>query len=262
LRDGHVYGRTLLPGFRLVKPPPSHHDGDMCGRYRLTNAERYADLNDVRLGGEDIPARFNISPTQTVFVILDEKPKEFVPVKWGLIPTWAKDRKIASSLINARCETVAVKPAFRTAFKKRRCLVVADGFFEWKKVGAGKQPFNIGLKNDEPFAFAGLWETWCDPATQEEVKTCSIITTTPNELTAPIHDRMPVILPPDRRAAWLDPSTNLEQLQKFLVPFDAGKMEASPISSRVGSPKNDDAGIIERLATTGDFLKKAFPEPP
>ena len=233
----------------------------MCGRYRLTNAERYADLNDVRLGGQDIPARFNIAPTQTVLVVLDESPKELTPVKWGLIPSWARDKKIASSLINARSETVSTKPAFRTAFKKRRCLVPADGFFEWKKVGAAKQPYNIGLKGDEPFAFAGLWETWRDPTTQDQVRTCSIITTTPNELTAPIHDRMPVILPSDRRAAWLDPGRSPEELQSFLVPFDASKMEAYPISSRVGSPKNNDAGIIERLATTGDFLKESFPEP-
>jgi hypothetical protein len=110
----------------------------------------------------------------TVFVVLDESPKEFSRVKWGLIPSWAKDKRIASSLINARSETVATKSAFRTAFKKRRCLVPADGFFEWKKVGAAKQPYNIGLKGDEPFAFAGLWETWRDPTTQDQVRTCSI----------------------------------------------------------------------------------------
>jgi putative SOS response-associated peptidase YedK len=243
-----MFARTLHPGIRLVKPRRFCEKWQtMCGRYRLTNAERYGDFNDVRLGGTEIPARFNIAPTQTVFVILDESPKQFSPVKWGLIPSWAKDRKIASSLINARCETVATKPAFRTAFKKRRCLVPADGFFEWQKVGAAKQPFNIGLKDDEPFAFAGLWEWWRDPLTQEELKTCSIITTTPNELTAPIHNRMPVILPMDRRAAWLDPARSLEELQTFLVPFDASKMEAYPIAARVGSPKHDDAGIIERL---------------
>ena len=156
-------------------------------------------------------------------------------------------------MINARCETVATKPAFRAAFKKRRCLVPADGFFEWQKVGAAKQPYNIGLKDHEPFAFAGLWEWWRDPATLEEVKTCSIITTTPNELTAPIHDRMPVILPMDRRAAWLDPGISAEELQSFLVPFDANLMEAYPISTRVGSPKNDDAGIIASLPTQTFF---------
>ena len=150
-------------------------------------------------------------------------------------------------MINARCETVATKPAFRAAFKKRRCLVPADGFFEWQKVGAAKQPYNIGLKDAEPFAFAGLWEWWRDPATQEEVKTCSIITTTPNELTAPIHDRMPVILPMNRRAGWLDPGRSAEELQSFLVPYPASEMDAYPIHTRVGSPRYDDAKIIERL---------------
>ena len=260
LLKGHVRTNTT-PEIRLVKPPRFRHDRGMCGRYRLTNAERYSDLNDVRLGGTDVPAQFNIAPTQTVFVVLDESPKEFSAVKWGLIPSWAKDRKIASSLINARCETVGAKPAFRSAFKKRRCLVPADGFFEWQKRGAAKQPFNIGLKGDEPFAFAGLWEAWKEPETGEWLRTCSIITTTPNELTAPIHDRMPVILPMNRRAAWLDPGSSGEELQSFLVPYPASEMEAYPISSRVGSPRNNDAGIIERLATTGDFLKESFPDP-
>lgn len=233
----------------------------MCGRYRLTKAELYAEMNDVRLGGGALPPRFNIAPTQKVFVLLDENPGEFTEVRWGLIPTWAKDKKIASSLINARCETVAVKPAFRTAFKKRRCLVPADGFFEWQKIGAGKQPFNIGLKGSEPFSFAGLWEIWNDPETGEPLRTCSIITTTPNDLTAPIHDRMPVILPRERQKAWLEPGRDAEELQSFLVPYDAAKMEIYPISARVGSSKNNDPAVIERLPTTGDFLKETFPEP-
>jgi putative SOS response-associated peptidase YedK len=233
----------------------------MCGRYRLTNAERYGEFNDVRLGGREIPARFNIAPTQAVFVVLDEKPKEFSEVRWGLIPSWAKDRKIASSLINARCETVATKPAFRSAFKKRRCLVPADGFFEWQKVGAANQPYKHRAERGRTVCIRGVCDWWRDPARQEEVKTCSIITTTPNELTAPIHDRMPVILPTDRRAPWLDSGTSAEELQSFLVPFDASKMEAYPISSRVGSPKNNDPRITERLPTTGDFLKEIFPDP-
>jgi len=221
----------------------------MCGRYRLTNADEYGELNDVRLGGGPLPARYNIAPTQTVFVVLDESPHEFTPVRWGLIPSWAKDKKIASSLINARYETVAEKPAFRTAFKKRRCLVPADGFYEWQKIGAGKQPYNIGLNDNEPFAFAGLWEIWNDPESGQPLRTCSIITTTPNELTAPIHDRMPVILPKERRKAWLEPGRDVEELKSFLVPFDAARMHAYPISARVGSPKFDDPKIIEPLAT-------------
>lgn len=217
----------------------------MCGRYRLTNPERYGELNDVRLGG-GIPRRFNISPTQKVLVVLDESPHESTEVRWGLIPSWASDRKIASSLINARCETVATKPAFRTAFKKRRCLVPADGFYEWQKVGTGKQPYNIGMKNGEPFAFAGLWETWQDPESKEQVRTCSIITTSPNELTAPIHDRMPVILSKEKRAAWLEPGRDVEELKSFLVPYPASQMDAYPISPLVGSPKIDDPKLIER----------------
>jgi putative SOS response-associated peptidase YedK len=183
---------------------------------------------------------------QTVFVITNDEPDRFTPVAWGLLPFWAKDRKDGSKMINAKCETVDTKPAYRSAFKKRRCLVPADGFYEWQKGGSGKQPFNIGLKDSEPFAFAGLWEVWEDPETKEPVKTCSIITTSPNELTAPIHDRMPVILPMDRRGAWLDSSTDAETLKSFLVPFDASKMEAYPISPRVGSVANDDEKIIER----------------
>jgi putative SOS response-associated peptidase YedK len=151
----------------------------MCGRYRLTKAELYAELNDVRLGGGALPPRFNIAPTQRVFTVLDESPGEFTEVRWGLIPSWAKDKKIASSTINARCETVAEKPAFRTAFKNRRCLVQADGFFEWQKIRAGKQPFNVGLKGGEPFAFAGLWEIWNDPETQHPLRTCTVLSPPP-----------------------------------------------------------------------------------
>jgi putative SOS response-associated peptidase YedK len=162
---------------------------------------------------------------------------------------WAKDRKIAAQTINARAETVAEKPAFRTAFKKRRCLIPADGFYEWQRIGAGKQPYNIGLKGDEPFAFAGLWESWNDPDTREQVLTCSIITTTPNELTAPIHERMPVILPKERRAACLEPGRDVEELKSFLVPYDAERMAAYPISARVGIVANDDPGIIAPVET-------------
>ncbi len=221
----------------------------MCGRFRITNAEKFAELNDVRLGGNLFSKRYNVSPTQRVFIVLDESPHEFSELRWGLIPVWAKDTKIAAQCINARCETVDVKPAFRTAFKKRRCLVPADGFFEWQQTSPKtKQPYNIGLKSGEPFAFAGLWESWNDPETREEVRTFSIITTTPNELTAPIHDRMPVILPMERRKVWLEPGRDVEELKSFLVPYPAEQMAAYAISSRVGSPKFDDAEIIAPLA--------------
>jgi putative SOS response-associated peptidase YedK len=219
----------------------------MCGRYRLIGYESYGELNDVRISPRFTPSvRYNVAPTQRVAVVLDESPNEFSEVRWGLIPSWAKDAKIASSLINARCETVATKPAFRSAFKRRRCLVPADGFYEWQKVGIGKQPYSIQLKNGEPFAFAGLWESWANTE-GAEVRTCSIITTTPNELTSRIHDRMPVILPLAKRREWLDPQRTPEQLQTLLVPYAAEEMTAYPISQRVGSPKNDDPGVIEPL---------------
>jgi putative SOS response-associated peptidase YedK len=220
----------------------------MCGRYRLIGFESYGELNDVRITPRFTPSvRYNIAPTQRVAAVLDAAPGEFSEVCWGLIPFWEKDAKIGASLINARAETVATKPAFRDAFKKRRCLIPADGFYEWQKVGGGKQPYNIGLKTGEPFAFAGSWERWKN-SEGEEVQTCSIITTTPNELTERIHDRMPVILPMDRRKAWLDSGTSKEYLQSFLVPYPAEEMAAYPISPRVGSPKFDDADIIKPLS--------------
>jgi len=219
----------------------------MCGRYRLTQAELFAELNDIRLGGKPFPKRYNIAPTQRVAVVYDEAPDTLGEARWGLVPSWAKDTKIASSLINARCETVATKPAFRAAWKKRRCLVPADGFYEWQKSGAVKIPQHILMRTGEPFAFAGLWETWHDPATPEAepLRTCTIITGPPNELVAPIHDRMPVILPRERYTAWLSPETTPEERTAMLTPFPAEQMRAYPISPRVNSPRNDDPALID-----------------
>jgi putative SOS response-associated peptidase YedK len=222
----------------------------MCGRYRLIGYESYGELNDVRITPRFTPSvRYNIAPTQKVAVVLDESPQEFSELRWGLIPSWSKDASAAAKMINARCETVADKPAYRIAFKKRRCLVPADGFYEWQKVGVGKQPYNIGLKSDEPFAFAGLWESWRN-AEGDEVRTCTIITTTPNLVTERIHDRMPVILPLEARKRWLDPGTSRETLLSLLVPFDAAQMTAYPISPRVGKPMFDDPEIIKPLVAT------------
>ena len=217
----------------------------MCGRYRLSNAERFAELNDIHLGATFFP-RFNIAPTQTVLAVLNETPSEFSEVKWGLVPFFAKDDKGGARMINARAETVATLPAFRAAFKQRRCLIPADGFYEWQKIGTGKQPYNLQFKSGEPFAFAGIWEEWTAPH-GERLRTCSIITAKPNEVAAPIHDRMPVILPTAHRKAWLDNSTVPDALLAMLVPYASEEMEAFPISSRVGSPKNDDPAIIEPL---------------
>jgi putative SOS response-associated peptidase YedK len=195
--------------------------------------------------------RFNIAPTQEVAIVreLDGGAREIALVSWGLIPVWAKERAIGNRLINARGETLAEKPAFRDGYKRRRCLVLADGFYEWQKVAGGKQPWAIRAKSREPFGMAGLWSRWKDPATGESVDSCTIVTTAPNELLAPIHDRMPVIVPPAARALWLDPAPgDPARLGALLVPLPAGEMEAFAVSKRVNSPANDDPRCLEPLA--------------
>src|SRR5271157_4887842 len=188
---------------------PICHNLPMCGRYRLSRRKQVVEeyFDSVSGEQEDWSPRYNIAPTQPVPVIR-QHPKEPVrkisTMRWGLIPNWAKDPSIASRTINAKSETAATKPAFRNALKFRRCLIPADGFFEWKKLGASKQPFCFDVNNGELFAFAGLWDRWKDPS-GNWIKTCSILTTTPNAVTSPVHDRMPVILDPDDYDVWLDP---------------------------------------------------------
>ena len=178
----------------------------MCGRYTLTT-----DLKQVAkrfdAAADEIPSvapRYNIAPTQNVIAVSDDGKRTIKQMRWGLIPSWAKDSAIGNRMINARAETLAEKPAFRSALKKRRCIIPADGFFEWKKLGKLKQPFRIVLKNREPFGFAGLWEHWKSPD-GEEILSCTIITTEANELLKAVHERMPVILDREAEAVWLDP---------------------------------------------------------
>jgi putative SOS response-associated peptidase YedK len=166
-------------------------------------------------------------------------------LRWGPIPSWAKDANIGNRLINARADTVAAKPSFRSAFKRRRCLVPADGFYEWKRDGKVKQPFFIHRKDEEPFAFAGLWERWENPEDGKEVQSCSLITTEANELMAPIHDRMPVILAESAYDRWLDLDEPVSDLQSLLKPFPANELAAYPISTYVNSPKNQGPKCIE-----------------
>lgn len=217
----------------------------MCGRFAL--AQEHEALR-VRFGFTDDPEapyqqlpRYNIAPTQMLGVVRQNGGRTFTPMRWGLIPTWAKDPKIGNSLINARSETVAEKPSFRDSFKKRRCLVPATGFFEWQKVPAStsKQPFHIHLLNESVFAFAGLWSYWTDPQTKLDWLTFAILTTSANELMKPIHDRMPVILAPDNEARWCDPSTSAEQLHELFRPFPADQMDAYAVSTSVNAPRND-----------------------
>ena len=222
----------------------------MCGRFTLTDPDQ--DLA-VQFNLPDIPAlepRYNIAPTQQVAAVrvaAEGAVRELALLRWGLVPFWAKDPDIGARLINARAETVAEKPAFRDAFKRRRCLVVADGFYEWQKQEGRKQPFYIRLREGRPFAFAGLWERWRGPD-ESIVESCTLLTTGPNELMEPLHNRMPVILRPQDYTLWLDPGVQrADLLQPLLVPYPAEEMHAYPVSRRVNSPDNDDPQCIEPL---------------
>ncbi len=195
-------------------------------------------------------ARFNIAPTQPVAVVRldpqsDEPRRELVWLRWGLIPSWAKDPAIGNRMINARAETAAEKPAFRAAFRRRRCLVAADGFYEWQRTGGKKQPYFIHLHDDRPFGFAGLWESWEGPD-HSHIESCTLLTTGPNELLRPIHDRMPVILGPESYAPWLDPAVQQpEQLLPLLQPYPSEAMTADAVGTFVNSPRNDGPQCIE-----------------
>jgi putative SOS response-associated peptidase YedK len=220
----------------------------MCGRFTLrTTPQEVAKAFDLADAPSFSP-RFNISPTQQVLAIrLQDGKRQASFHQWGLIPSWADDPKIGYRMINARADGVAAKPSFRSAFKKSRCLVVADGFYEWKKTGSAKQPFFIRLKNDRPFAFAGLAEHW--HRDDKAIDSCTIITTDPNELTSEVHDRMPVILSPDDYALWLDPEfEDKEKLQSFLRPYPAEEMTAYAVSTLVNSPKNESPACVDRQA--------------
>ena len=218
----------------------------MCGRFAFYSpAEAVTRLFGAQ-PGEDLAPRFNIAPTQDAPVVrVDaEGAREFVPLRWGLIPFWAKDPKIGNRMINARAETVAEKPAFRQAFRKRRCLVLADGFYEWQKTPGGKTPWYISLGSGEPFAMAGLWESWRGDGA-DPVETCSIITTGPNELMVRLHNRMPAILLGEAVDRWLDAASAPAALTDLLAPIPASRLGAVPVSRRVNSPANDGPELIE-----------------
>jgi putative SOS response-associated peptidase YedK len=219
----------------------------MCARFTLTNRLNRVVQEMVELMLDHAPdwdqgPLFNISPTQQVAAVratADAGKRELVPLKWGLIPSWAKDPKIATQCINARAETVATKPAFRSAFKKRRCLILADGYYEWTGAKGKKQPWHFHLKDHRPFAFAGLWEH-CKPPEGEPVETCTIVTTEPNELQAKYHDRMPLILHPDDYARWVDPANqDVDDVSELLVRYPADEMTVLAASTTVNSPKYD-----------------------
>jgi len=214
----------------------------MCGRFTLAIDPK--DLMDMLPGitvPDDLTPRYNIAPTQEVAVVANNDQNRVEFFRWGLIPFWAKDPAIGNRMINARAETLAEKPSFRNAYRRRRCLILADGFYEWRKEPGRrtKTPMYIRLKSDEPFAFAGLWEVW-RPTEDETVPSCTIITTTPNSLLKDIHNRMPVILPREAYDAWLDPvKKSPDELSRWLKPYPASEMTAYAVSTLVNSPKND-----------------------
>ena len=223
----------------------------MCGRYTLgAPDDDLADLFDL----PEVPSlepRYNIAPTQPVAVVrLAEarEVRELQMLHWGLIPSWSQDAGVGARMINARSETAAAKPSFRAAFRHRRCLIPADGFYEWQRTGGRKQPHYIRRRDQGPFALAGLWEHWEGPE-GPVIESCTILTTASNELLGPLHDRMPVILDPAAYAEWLDPSiTDAARVRPFLRPYEADDLVAYPVSTHVNNPRNDDRRCIEPLA--------------
>jgi len=224
----------------------------MCGRFALiVDASVLADVFEVD-PPRDLKPRFNIAPTQDVPVVRSDAKgsRECAMLRWGLVPSWAKDDKIGARMINARSETAAEKPSFRSSIKTRRCLVPSSGFYEWVKGPEGKQPHFIHFADARVFAFAGLWERW-SKSESGPLDTFTILTTTPNELVADLHDRMPVILPPASYAEWLEPRPlALDRLQKLLAPHPAESMEAYTVTTRVNRPANDDPECIARVDAT------------
>lgn len=220
----------------------------MCGRFTLTvDPEQLRQAFDFVTIPEQITPRYNIAPSQPVAVIPNDGNNRLDFYTWGLIPSWAKDPEIGNRMINARAETLQEKPSFRNAFRRRRCLIPADGFYEWRQdpESKTKSPFYIRLKSGEPFAFAGLWENWNSPD-GSQILSCTIITITPNELLQSIHNRMPVILPRSAYQTWLQTAAvDLDRLQALLIPYTASEMIAYPVSRLVNSPENDLPACIE-----------------
>jgi putative SOS response-associated peptidase YedK len=221
----------------------------MCGRFVITSApEALRKLLGYK-EQPNFPPRYNIAPTQPIPVVrLDQGERHFTLMRWGLIPSWVKDPKQFALLINARLEGIAEKPSFRAAMKRRRCLIPADGFYEWQKRGKTKQPYFIRARNRAPFAFAGLWETWAD-RDGGEIETAAIVTCAANKTLAPVHERMPVIVPPEHYDAWLDSDKNeAKQAAALIGPAPEDFLEAYEISTRVNSVKNDRAENLDPAA--------------
>ena len=221
----------------------------MCGRYNLiSNLTVLGDRFEFDASQLMLEPAYNVAPTQNVLTVIGDESRRAGFMRWGLIPLWTKNRSIGSRMINARAETVADKPSFRDSFRRRRCLVLADGFYEWQRTATGKRPMRIAMRSGEPFAFAGIWSMWKDPE-GNRTPTCAIITTSANELLKPIHHRMPVILPRDMEGFWLDRSVeDPGELRSVLTPYPDAAMEAYEVSTLVNSVANDGPEVIARVA--------------
>jgi putative SOS response-associated peptidase YedK len=224
----------------------------MCGRYTLkaTNEQILSEFKALRIQSNELRERFNIAPSQIIPVVRqNEQERELSDLKWGLVPSWAKDVSIGNRMINARGESLTEKPSFRNAFRSRRCLIPASGFYEWKReADKGKQPFYFYLKDKTVFGFAGLWEEWTDTETGELLESCTIITTEANEVLAPVHDRMPVILKSENYEEWLDPkNADTDDLQRLLKPYPEEEMLSHAVNRQVNSPSFDSPELINSL---------------
>ena len=219
----------------------------MCGRFNfLTHMEELRGRFGIKKFDFEVNPRYNIAPSQKIATIIQDDEIKLVGMRWGLIPFWSKEPK--SGPINARSETVMEKPTFKAPFKQRRCLIPADGFYEWQKKKEGpKQPYYIHMKDKKPFALAGIWDIWKNPD-GGKIESCSILTTEPNEVVKPIHKRMPVIVEPKKFDTWLNTSKeNLDEAQALLKPYDAKVMEAYPVNLYVNSPSNKGEKCIEEF---------------
>jgi putative SOS response-associated peptidase YedK len=223
----------------------------MCGRYRLSRRKQFVEEYFASVSEEcEWSPRYNVAPSQPVLTIRQdarEPVRKLSAMRWGLIPSWSKDPSIGYKTINARSETVATTASFREPFKSQRCLVPADGFYEWLREGKAKLPYCFELNDGELFAFAGLWDRWRDPQ-GDVIESCSIITTAANSVLADIHDRMPAILRPHEYDLWLDPAfRDTESVSEMLRPFDAARMRRYPVNTRVNNVQNDDADCAKPL---------------
>lgn len=218
----------------------------MCGRYNLVATEHLAERFDIQQEQLPIQPRYNVAPSQSMPVVVRNSPNRLVEMQWGLIPSWSKEPQVKFSTINARAENVTKSPVYRGPFKSQRCLVPASGFYEWRRTSDGKQPYCIQMEDGELFAFAGLYDIWRDQD-GNELYTYTIITTTPNEVVAPIHNRMPVILRREDEDAWLDKETKPAQLISLLAPYDPNEMTAFKVSRALNNPSNESAELVQPL---------------